>query len=331
MGEPEKHHSALVESATAARLYYLEGKSKSEIARQLSQSRFKIARILDEAVAKGYVTIDIDYPVGKIDTALSSRLKAHLGIEHCLVIPDASDTAALMKGLGDVTADLLGEITTDRDILGLAWTRAMEAMMPLVNELSVEAVVQLGGAYPGAGSEPTALDLVREIGKRTSGPAYTFYAPMIATDAAAAAAIRRQVDVEAAFQHFKELTIALVGIGAWHPDLSTVAHALFRESPESFEKAERMGIAGDICGGITFTADGQFIPSTISDRAVTIDSDSLRNTPRVVGVAFDPRKATAVRGTIVGGYVTGLVTHAALAQALLTLPPVRTAAARGTS
>lgn len=325
MSEPDKQHTALVESATVARLHYVEGQSKSEIARDLSLSRFKVARILDEAVAKGYVTIDINYPVGKIDTALSSELKGHLGLEHCLVIPDASDTAALMKGLGDVTADLLTEITTDTDVLGLAWARAMEAMIPAVKELSVRAVVQLGGAYPGAGSDPTALDLVREIGRRTSGPTYTFYAPMIVTDEAAAAAIRRQVDVAAAFEHLDELTIALVGIGAWHPDLSTVAQALHRESPDSFAEAAERGIVGDI-GGITFTADGQFVQSTISERSITIDSQSLLATPRVIGVVFDPRKATAIRATVVGGYVTGLVTHASLAAELLTLPPVGQAA-----
>ncbi len=45
--------AALVLTATVARRYYLDGATKSDIAAELGLSRFKVARLLDEARATG--------------------------------------------------------------------------------------------------------------------------------------------------------------------------------------------------------------------------------------------------------------------------------------
>ena len=53
--------AALVLTATVARRYYLDGISKSDIAAELDLSRFKVARLLDQARASGLVRIELDY------------------------------------------------------------------------------------------------------------------------------------------------------------------------------------------------------------------------------------------------------------------------------
>ncbi|MDP9417042.1 MAG: transcriptional regulator, partial [Actinomycetota bacterium] len=70
-GAPAMGPAELVTTATVARRYYLEGKSKVEIADELRLSRFKVARLLDTALATGLVRIEIGYP-GSIDVDLSS-------------------------------------------------------------------------------------------------------------------------------------------------------------------------------------------------------------------------------------------------------------------
>ena len=52
----------LVRAATVARLYFLESKSKSEIADELGINRFKVARILEQAQESGLVRIEISVP-----------------------------------------------------------------------------------------------------------------------------------------------------------------------------------------------------------------------------------------------------------------------------
>jgi DNA-binding transcriptional regulator LsrR (DeoR family) len=118
--------AASVLAATVARRYYLEGASKSEIAQELGLSRFKVARVLDQARSSGLVRIELHYE-GEIDLDLSVRLASHLELRRCLVV-DApeEDLVQLRTALGRVAAGLLSEIVDRNDVLGMAWSRTLK-------------------------------------------------------------------------------------------------------------------------------------------------------------------------------------------------------------
>ena len=59
----------VVLAASIARRYYLDGRSKIEIADEFGLSRFKVARLLDAARESGLVRIEIRHP-GQIDVDL---------------------------------------------------------------------------------------------------------------------------------------------------------------------------------------------------------------------------------------------------------------------
>ena len=75
----------LVLTATVARRYYVDGRSKVEIADELDLSRFKVARLLDLALGTGLVRIEIAHP-GEIDVAISSDLRDAYGLQHAVVV-----------------------------------------------------------------------------------------------------------------------------------------------------------------------------------------------------------------------------------------------------
>ena len=52
----------LVLTASIARRYYVDGRSKVEIADEFNLSRFKVARLLEAARSSGMVRIEIGYP-----------------------------------------------------------------------------------------------------------------------------------------------------------------------------------------------------------------------------------------------------------------------------
>src|SRR5919205_212563 len=87
----------LVLLAAVARRYYLDGQSKIEIAQDLSISRFKVARLLDEARASGLVQIEIRYP-GSVDVNLSARLRERYGLRHAVVVDTADEDPLLLRG-----------------------------------------------------------------------------------------------------------------------------------------------------------------------------------------------------------------------------------------
>jgi DNA-binding transcriptional regulator LsrR (DeoR family) len=308
--------AALALAATAARRFYLDGASKSEIAAELGLSRFKVARMLDWARSSGLVRIELHYE-GEIDLDLSARLGTSYGLRRCLVIDAAEDDDALLRtNLGRVAAGLLAEIVGREDVLGLAWSRALMAMRSALTTLAPCAVVQLTGALGRADVDEGSIELVRDVARIANGPAFCFYAPMIVPEADTATSLRAQTEVALAIARFGELTKAIVSIGAWAPGQSTVADAI---SQSEYDEYERLGTCAEVCG-IQLDADGTTLTTALSTRIVGIGPEQLRAVPEIIAIAYGTPKARAVRAAIRGGFVTSLITHASLARELLELP-----------
>ena len=166
-------------AAKIARLYYIDGVSKSDIATELGLSRFKVARTLDRARSSGLVRIELHYD-GDIDLELSVELSTRLGLRRCLVIDTPEvDESTLRANLGRVAAGLLEEIVEADDVLGLSWSRTLMAMRSVLRDLAPCAVVQLTGALSRPDVDESSVDLVRDVARTAGGPAFYFYAPMI--------------------------------------------------------------------------------------------------------------------------------------------------------
>lgn len=306
----------LLLTAGVARRYYLDGQSKVEIAAALGLSRFKVARLLDSARESGLVRVEIGYP-GIIDVDLSGRVQDMFGIRHAVVLDvPGTDEVELRAHVGQAAAQLLQEIVTDRDILGLIWSRSVTSMAAAMTALPAVPVVQLCGALArSVVGDENSVELVRQVARIARGPAYYFYAPMILPDPATATALRRQPEVVSSFAQFATVTLAVAGIGLWAPGKSTVY-----DSVDAAERAElsSLGVCAEVAG-VFMDADGQLVTTRFAERVIGIDGPALQRIPEVIGVPYDHTKAPAVRAALRSGIITGLVTHRSLAGALLQL------------
>jgi DNA-binding transcriptional regulator LsrR (DeoR family) len=305
--------AALVLMATVARRHFIDGAGKSAIAAELGLSRFKVARLLEQARASGLVRIELDYR-GEIDLDLSVRLSSAYGLRHCVVIDSPEDDEMILRAnLGRAGAGLLTEILGPDDVLGLAWARSLMAMRTSFSRLASCPVVQLTGALSRPDVDGSGIELVRDVARASGGPALFFYAPLIAPDAATARALRTQPEIARAFARFADVTTAAVGVGAWQKGLSTVADAVTEE--EWREKYE-LGVRAEL-GGIQLDAEGHAVKTSLTDRLIGIDAEQLRSVPDVIGLVYGTAKADAVQAAVRGGFVTSLVTHTAMARELL--------------
>jgi DNA-binding transcriptional regulator LsrR (DeoR family) len=303
----------LVLTAAVARRYYLDGRSKVEIAEEFALSRFKVARLLEDARASGLVRIEIGHP-GVIDVELSARLMSCLGLTHCVVTDTPEENPASLRAhLGAAAAELLTEVVTTDDVLGLSWARSVSAMANALQRLATVPVVQLTGALARPGVDDSSIELVREVARVSGGPAYFFYAPMAVPDAATARALRRQPEVARAFSRIGSVTIALAGVGAWAPEQSTVYDAT--GDRERTELARR-GVCAEI-SGILVNAAGEPVRSALTDRMIGITAEQMRAVPEVIAIVYGTAKVRAVLAAVRGGMVDSLVTHSTLAEELI--------------
>ena len=303
----------VVLTASIARRYYIDGLSKVDIADEFGLSRFKVARLLESAVESGLVRIEIRAE-GGIDVDLSARLQDRFGLQHSVVVDTADDDAeSLRSHLGRSAAQLLAEILTPSDVLGLAWARAVSAMARELPPLPGTPVVQLSGALSLPGDPDTSVDVVRDVAGRSGGVAHVFYAPMTVPDAATARALRGQPEVARAFAQLPSVTKAVGGVGLWEAGQSTLYDTA---SDDDRRALSELGVCADI-SGVFISAEGDPVPTALADRMIAISAEEMRLIPEVIVIPYGIRKAPAVRAALRSGLVGGIVTHATLARTVL--------------
>lgn len=300
----------LLRAAAIARRHYLDGASKVDIAEEFGISRFKVARLLDEARAAGLVRIDIAVPA-EIDADLSERLRGAYGLREAIVVAADSTEDGMRRQLGRLAAGYLAEVTEEGDVVGLACSRTLHAMTLALTELPQITVVQLTGVHPG-GVEENSVELVRRVASLASGPAYPIYAPLVVSDASTARALREQPQVAQAVKRYRDLTRAVVAIGSWDPAMSLVRDSL---PASEGERLRRRGVRAEVCARLLDDAGNPV--SDLADRVIAISVEQLRQVPEVIAVAGGAQKSEAIRAALRGGFITSLVTDASAAQALL--------------
>lgn len=305
----------LVQAAAMARRFYLEGKSKIQIAEEFGVSRFKVARVLETALERDLVRIEIRVPA-ELDAERSDALRARYGLRHAVVVEspaDAADDAPDPENLGEVAADLLGELVNEGDVLGLAWGRSTIHMAAALHHLPPCTVVQLTGVYDAGTAERGSVEAVRRAAQVSGGEAHPIYAPMLLPDPATAAALRNQTGIARAFDYFDKVTVACVSIGSWEPGISTVHDMLTDEERAHYAS---LGVAAETSAHL-FDAEGRRVGRDLGERCITVEADRLRRIPEVVAIAGGLRKAAAIDAVLRSGLVTSLVTDTAAADYLL--------------
>jgi DNA-binding transcriptional regulator LsrR (DeoR family) len=303
----------LILLASVARRYYLHGRSKVEIAEELGLSRFKVARLIEEARESGLVRVEIRHE-GVIEVDLSARLQESFELQHAVVVDTLDDDPAFLRQqLGRAAAKLLEEVVTPQDVLGLAWARSVGAMAGALPPMPAVPVVQLTGALSREDGDHSSIDIVRDVARAASGPAYVFYAPFVLPDAATARTLRQQPEVARAFSQLPRVTKAVAGIGFWGPGESTLYDAA-----EERDRADldRLGVCAEI-SGVFLTPDGEPVEAGFSERLIGLDAQQMRAIPEVIVIAYGRAKVPAMRAALRSGLVDGVVTHTTLAQDLL--------------
>lgn len=309
----------LFQRAVIARRYYLEGRTRVQIAEEFGISRFKVARLLDEALGSGMVEIKIHNP-RSIDVELSTTLQRRYGLQHAYAVttPAESDARAAdavssedrVAAVAKATAQLLQSILRNGDVIGVDCGRTLARIADHVTKLPHCDVVQLTG-MAGAITH-NGVDLVRRISEVSGGQTWPLYAPLVVSDARTATSLAGSQQIQDTFAQHSKVTCAIVSVGAWVEGASQAHSSLTTAEVEALEAA---GVCAESCA-LLLDADGNRLPG-LDDRRIGIDEATLRAIPTVIAVATGPEKIAATRAVLRSGMVSSLVTDVEIAAAVL--------------
>lgn len=301
-----------------AKKYYIDGASKSEIAKDLRLSRFKVARLLEQAIEEGVVEIRLIPPVD-VDLEMGSALERKYALSSVVVASnETSDLQHSRDQLGRLAAIALQNVLSDGDIVGIAWGRTLDTMVRAVRQLPRCSFVQMVGGVPTLSPAIDSMDLVRRLAEASGGGAFPLYAPIMVADTITARRLAKDPLVSKTLAKFAELTHAVVGIGSWNPPDSSVRDMLV----PNIVALENEGVVADVCA-ILLDADGIPVPAAhkLAERSLSISWERLLKVPHVVALAGGVNKAEAIRAVIKSGIIHTLVTDAAAARRLLDNTP----------
>jgi DNA-binding transcriptional regulator LsrR (DeoR family) len=299
-----------------ARLFYEEQLPKIEIAARLGISRFRVARLIDRALADGVVRIEFRSAPDQ-DRALGAAIVERFGIGRCVVA--TSDDPAAVARLG---AEVVDGLLEPGESIGIAWGSTLARVvraMPLRDDPTID-VVQLAGSSPRLGSEADPGDLTRVLAERLGATHHRMHAPAFVDSPELRSALLHLPDVAGVVSRYGGLAIALLGIGAFGDGADAApSSSLIRSGALSGADARRLvrqGAVGDLLVH-PFASTGRFLAPDLAARALAIGIDDLRRIPTVVAVASGAAKVVAIRGALATRVPGVLVTSAGTARELL--------------
>ncbi|MFD2792795.1 sugar-binding transcriptional regulator [Promicromonospora vindobonensis] len=307
----QNESNLLVEVSTD---YYLDGKSKVEIARDRGISRFQVARLLAQARDQGVVRIEITPP--RVDGERGARLAARLGVGEILIAASGEDTRATRENVAVELARAARAHITEGATVGVSWSRTVEAAVRHIGQLPQCDVVQLVGALPVEGSG-NSLALINTFEQMPGVRTWPVWSPLLVADAATAAGMRRQPEIADALARADHLDVAVVAVGHWSERTSTVFPQI---STEEQQAATEAGAIAE-CSGRLFDSEGRPVRTSLDERVVGVTLEQLAATPQVIVIGYGAAVAPGLVAAVHGGVANTLVVDDTAATALETLLP----------
>jgi DNA-binding transcriptional regulator LsrR (DeoR family) len=304
-------------AAAIARRFYVLGHSKLEIAEEFGVSRFKVARILDTARESGIVRVEFDLGM-PVDLALSDELRSAYGLNRVLVLERAlsqGDRPTVRRHVGALAASVLSDIVTKDDVIGLSWARSVNVMAESVTSLPRVPVVQLCGVQAGMDMRDRSVETVSRMAAVGGGDSYPIYGPLVLPDRRTTEILRRQPGIAETFGQFRNLTKAVVSIGAWAPGESTVYDAL---APAERDAIGKRGAVAEVAARL-FDGNGNALSTGLAHHVLAVSSAELKHVPEVIALGYTAPKARAVDAVLRSGMVTTLITDEPAAVRVLEL------------
>ncbi len=299
----------------AAWLYYKEGLTQNEIAREMQISRPTVNAYLADARESGIVEISIAGDRMR-SLSIAHQLSHHFGLDDCLVMPGASGERSLIDRLGDAGAQALVWHLRPGAGVGIGWGRTMLALanaLPDDLDLADMRVVQAtGGTTARIPYTPEAC--ATRLAERLQARCIPISAPAILSSAQSRDLLLQEPVIAEQMAELGRLDIALFGASSLRQN-STVHSSGFFDN--SLQRHQAYGSAVAALVGRFIDAHGEPLDGPLEPRTIGISLPDLKKVPTRILVAGGFDKVSAILATLRGGYATVLVTDAETAAGIL--------------
>lgn len=301
-------------------LYYKDKLTQDDISKKLKISKYQVNRIIKRAIENGVVQISINDSLVNI-TEYEEKLEKQFNLKRVIVVENHGLSDKELKAkMGHAASDYLIEIIKDNDVIGVAWGTTINEVinhLPKKINKSIE-IVQVTGGVHQLSVNLNCQDIARRLAAIYGVEPHLIYAPAIVESSELRDLLLNEPSIKETFKFFKKLNIALVGIGAVFPKITSSFIETGTFNNDDLERLRLNNAVGDVFSHF-FDISGKISNSDIDNRMITISTNDLIKIPYVIGVAGGEAKAEAILGAIRGRYINILVTDSKAAAKILKL------------
>ncbi|NWO00747.1 sugar-binding transcriptional regulator [Tetragenococcus halophilus] len=297
-------------------MYYEEGMTQAEIARNMGVSRSLISKMLIDAKEAGVVEIFINSK-----SSYSIRLERELEIQYDLkrvLVVDTLDLEAseVQKMTAREAALWLQKMVKGNKRLGVSWGESLRELVnhyPFENQSDVTIFPLIGGM----GDEHIDIhsnQLCYDLAHKLRGKTRYLYAPALVSNFKLREELSNNATIHKVMEESKYVDIALVGIS--NPYDNSTMEKIGYINQEDIKNLEVHNVVGDINSRF-FGKDGKEVDIDINQQVMGISLEEIKQIPTVIAIAYQNSKFEAIEVAVKHKLFNVLVTTDEIAKRLL--------------
>jgi dihydroxyacetone kinase len=286
-------------------LYYLDGKTQSQIAKELYLSRPKVSRLLKKAREQRIVDISINYQTDEIEK-LQGEIRRKYNLDKVVIVRTLSDKNDTLKEIGKVAAkELETEIRPDMTV-GFSWGKSVRCAASYIKRKKVEnvKVVELFGAISYDRDDSDMLSIGRSISSKIGGELYPLPAPIYIHNDNAREALIQMPLINNTLNMIENCDLIISSLGVIDSNALQPIWDNYVEKDKK-ERIKEKGGVGFICAHF-FDENGQFLDDEINSSVIGIKTESIKKIRSMI-IAGGINKARAILAALRGGSINILI------------------------
>lgn len=304
------------QAVTISRLYYLEGATQAQIAKQLNLSRPTISRALQYARENNIVNIQVNDPLSNVDD-LKAQLQRKYQLDD-VVIADVGSAGNYQEDLdllGQAAAAYLPQIIQDNDTIGISWGRTLAAVARHLQPSDRKniQVVYLKGTVANSTHNNFVVEVTKHFNACYHTQAEILPLPVIFDNQDIKKMVVKDRFINSILTAAQQAQVALFTVGTTAPDATLFELGYL--SKQEIAKLQKESV-GDIVSQFV-DAEGQIVDPALTARTVALPIDQLKEKRQAVLIAGGMAKLPAIRAALAGRYANVLVTDTNVALHLI--------------
>lgn len=276
-------------------IYYVEGRTQSEVAEILGISRVAVTRLLAEARRRGEVSIRINSTLAAL-TSLERQLEEKYGLKNAIVAPFSEGSGDPSKTIAAAAGGYISDIMTDNLTVGVGWGRTLHAALPFIDGRSlknVRIISLLGGIAQAKRFNPA--EFAWQFAELFNAEGFLMPAPALVDSAQTKLALLEHCGLDLVLQLAETSDVAIISAGGI--STLTTSYRLGHVSEAERQSLKAMGAVGDILYNFV-DENGDLLAHPVNERSVSVGLESLSRIPNRVLVSGGPEKIKILRAAL---------------------------------